>query len=62
LAGLVAGGAAVVAAKTGLFAKLGLLLAKSGKAIVVAILVFGAGIWSILKKIVGARSSSSTPE
>jgi uncharacterized membrane-anchored protein len=53
LTGLVAGGGLAVAAKTGLLAKLGLILAKGGKAIVIGIVVFFGGIYSLFKKMVG---------
>lgn len=44
LTGLIAGGAAVAAMKTGLFAKLFQLLAKGGKAIILVLIAIGAGI------------------
>ncbi|MEM9646256.1 MAG: DUF2167 domain-containing protein, partial [Planctomycetota bacterium] len=53
LAGLVAGGAAVAASKTGLLAKLGVLLAKGGKAIVVAVVAIFAGLGSVFKRFFG---------
>ncbi|MEM9586393.1 MAG: DUF2167 domain-containing protein [Planctomycetota bacterium] len=59
LAGLVAGGAAVAAAKTGLLAKLGLLLAKGGKAVIVGIVVVLAGVGSFFKKLLGGGQQAS---
>ncbi|QDT37039.1 DUF2167 domain-containing protein [Stratiformator vulcanicus] len=56
LTGLITGGAFVAAAKTGLLAKLGMLLAKGGKAIVFVILAIGAGIY----KLFGGRSSQAS--
>ena len=58
LTGLVAGGVAVAAAKTGLLAKLGLILAKGGKAIVVGIIAVVAGIGSFLKRLVGGGDTA----
>lgn len=55
LAALVAGGGVAVAAKTGLLAKLGLIFAKGGKAIVIAIAALGAGIASRLKRFFGDK-------
>lgn len=45
LTGLIAGGATIAAVKTGLLGKLGLILAKAGKAIFLGIAALGAGIW-----------------
>ena len=59
LAGLIAGGATLVAAKTGLLAKFGVILAKSGKAIIVGILVLGATIWTFIKRLFGFGKSST---
>lgn len=60
LTGLVAGGGLAMAAKTGLLGKLGLLLAKGGKAIILAVVViFGAGI-SIVKRIFGGGGETSS--
>jgi uncharacterized membrane-anchored protein len=53
LAALVVGGGAVLAAKAGLFANLGLLLGKAWKAVVVAVVALGAAIGRLWKKIVG---------
>lgn len=57
LTGLITGGAAVAAAKSGLLAKIGIAIAKMGKAIVIGILAIGAGIW---KMIFGNKSTAST--
>ncbi|MGD0899412.1 MAG: DUF2167 domain-containing protein [Thermoguttaceae bacterium] len=51
LTGLITGGAAVAAAKTGLLAKLGLVIAKAGKAIVIGILALAAGLWKLFARI-----------
>ncbi len=51
LAGLVGGGALVAASKTGLLAKLGLLLAKGGKAVILGIVVFFGALGSFFKKL-----------
>ena len=40
--------AAVAAAKSGLLAKIGVALAKMGKAIIIGIAVIGAGVWKLL--------------
>ncbi len=56
LTALVAGGAAVAAAKSGLFAKLAIVFAKAGKAIVVGIGVLLAGIAKFFKSF--RRSAS----
>ena len=50
LAALVAGGAGAAAAKLGLFASLGKLIAKGGKAIVLLVLAIGAGIKKLLTR------------
>jgi uncharacterized membrane-anchored protein len=59
LAGLIGGGATLIAAKTGLLAKLGVILAKGGKAIIVGILVLGATIWTVIKRVFGFGKSSA---
>ncbi len=59
LAGLVAGGAAVAAAKTGLLAKLGLLLAKGGKAVILGIVLFFGAIGSLFKRMIGGGRTES---
>ncbi|MEZ6087560.1 MAG: DUF2167 domain-containing protein [Pirellulaceae bacterium] len=53
LAGLVAGGAIAAAAKTGLLSKLGLLIAKGGKAIILVFVVIGGAILSAFKRLFG---------
>jgi len=53
LAALVAGGAGVVAAKAGLFAKLGVFLGKAWKLIVLGLVAAGSFIARIWKKIIG---------
>ncbi|HBJ37593.1 MAG TPA: DUF2167 domain-containing protein [Planctomycetaceae bacterium] len=59
LTGLVAGGGLAMAAKTGLLGKLGLLLAKGGKAIILAVVViFGAGM-SIVKRLLGGGGQAA---
>jgi uncharacterized membrane-anchored protein len=55
LSALVLGGAGVMAAKMGLFSKLGVLLAKAWKAIVFALVAVGAAIKKFFNKITGAR-------
>jgi uncharacterized membrane-anchored protein len=60
LTGLVAGGGLAMAAKTGLLGKLGLLFAKGGKAIILAIVViFGAGV-SIVKRLLGGGGETAS--
>jgi uncharacterized membrane-anchored protein len=59
LAGLVGGGALVAASKTGLLAKLGLLLAKGGKAIIVGVIVFMGAIGSFLKRLFGGGEETT---
>ena len=51
LTALIAGGGAVAAAKMGLFAKLGGLLAKMGKGIIAVVVVIGAGIKWVFTKL-----------
>ena len=53
LAALVAGGAAVAAGKMGLFGKLGVLIAKLGKGIIVVIVAIGAVIKKVFAKLFG---------
>lgn len=57
LAALVAGGGVALAAKTGLLAKLGLVLAKGGKAIILGIVAVGAGIANFFKRIFGKKDT-----
>lgn len=54
LTGLITGGAAVVAAKTGLLAKFLAVFAKAGKAIVIGIAALCAGIWKVITGITGS--------
>jgi uncharacterized membrane-anchored protein len=55
LAALVAGGGVALAAKSGILAKLGLILAKGGKAVIIGVIaVFGA-IASAVKRLFGRR-------
>lgn len=61
LSALVLGGAGVMAAKMGLFAKLGVLIGKAWKVVVVALVAIGAGIKKIFDKITGARPSNTQP-
>ncbi len=58
LAGLITGGAAVVAAKTGLLAKLFAVLAKGGKAIILAVGALGAAIWKGVSALFGKKAKS----
>ncbi len=59
LTALVAGGAAAVAAKTGLLAKLAAGLAKAWKAIIVGVLVLAGAIKAMFAKLFGGGSRSS---
>lgn len=59
LAGLVAGGAAVAAAKTGLLAKLGLMLAKAGKLIVVVLVGGLVMLRSFFARLFGGATGNS---
>jgi uncharacterized membrane-anchored protein len=59
LVALVAGGAGAAAAKLGVFAALGKLLAKGGKAIVAAVVVALAGLRSLLARLFGRRAEAS---
>ncbi|MFO0263216.1 MAG: DUF2167 domain-containing protein, partial [Planctomycetota bacterium] len=61
LTGLVAGGAAVAAAKMGLLAKLGALIAKGGKGIIVILAAIGFGLLSFLKRFFGGKHQESRP-
>ena len=60
LTGLITGGAAVVAAKTGLLAKLLAVFAKAGKAIVIGIAALCAGIWKMITGITGRGNKASS--
>ena len=53
LAALVLGGAGIVAAKAGLFANLGILIAKAWKMIVLALVAAGSFLARLWKKIIG---------
>lgn len=59
LSALVLGGAGVMAAKMGFFAKLGVLFGKFWKAIVFGLIAFGAAIKKVWDKIVGAKAPPS---
>lgn len=59
LTGLVLGGAGFAAAKTGLLAKLGSIIAKGGKVVIIGIAAIGAALWKILGKLFGKRDQSS---
>lgn len=59
LAGLIGGGGLAVAAKTGLLAKLGLVFAKAGKAIIIGVIAVGAGLMSVIKRFFGGGSNRS---
>ncbi len=61
LSALVLGGGAVMAAKMGLFAKLGVFLGKAWKAIVFALVAAGAGLKKLWNKITGARPDEPPP-
>lgn len=57
LAGLIAGGAAVAAAKVGLFGKLAAIFAKAGKLIVIAVVAVLGGLW----RLVSGRKAPDKP-
>jgi len=59
LTGLVAGGGLALAAKSGLLAKFGLLLAKGGKAIILAIVVVVGFVFNFVRKLFGGNNESS---
>jgi uncharacterized membrane-anchored protein len=61
LSALVLGGGAVMAAKLGLFAKLGVLLGKAWKAIVFGLIAFGALLKKLWNKITGSRPQEPEP-
>jgi uncharacterized membrane-anchored protein len=61
LSALVLGGAGVMAAKMGLFAKLGVLLGKAWKVVVVALVAVGAAIKKLFNKLTGARPEEPQP-
>ncbi len=59
LSALVLGGGAAAAAKMGLLSKLGGLLGKLGKGIIVVIAAIGAGIVKLVKKLSGSHPTDS---
>lgn len=59
LAGLVAGGGVVAAAKTGLLAKIGLILAKGGKGLIIGLIVLFATLGSFFKRLIFGESATS---
>ena len=59
LTGLITGGLVVAAAKTGLLAKLGVLIAKFAKVIIVGVLALGAGIAKFFRSIFGGSKAGS---
>ena len=61
LSALVLGGGAVMAAKLGWFASLGVWFGKMWKAIVFALIALGAGIKKLLNKVTGARPDRQPP-
>ncbi|MGO9112387.1 MAG: DUF2167 domain-containing protein [Thermoguttaceae bacterium] len=56
LTGLITGGLVVAAAKTGLLAKLGVMIAKFAKPIIIGVLALGAGIAKFFRNIFGGRN------
>jgi uncharacterized membrane-anchored protein len=58
LTGLITGGLVVAAAKSGLLAKLGVLIAKFAKPIIIGIIALGAGIAKFFRNIFGGRSKA----
>ncbi len=58
LAGLVAGGTLAAAAKSGLLGKLGLLIAKMGKAVVLVVVLIGGAIASFFRRLFGGGSDN----
>ena len=61
LSALVLGGGAAMAAKMGLFAKLGVFFSKAWKAIVFALIALGAVLKKIWNKVTGARPEEPQP-
>ena len=55
LTGLITGGLVVAAAKTGLLAKLGLIIAKFAKVIIIGVAALGAGIAKFFRSIFGGQ-------
>ncbi len=60
LTGLITGGLVVAAAKTGLLAKLGVMIAKFAKPIIIGIIALGAGIAKFFRNIFGGGSKTRT--
>ncbi len=60
LSALVLGGGAAAAAKLGLFGKLGALLAKLGKGIIVVIAAIGAGLMKLFRRLTGSHPTDSS--
>ena len=58
LTGLITGGLVVGAAKMGLLSKLGVLIAKFAKAIIIGVIALGAGIAKFFKSIFGGGSGA----
>ena len=58
LTGLITGGLVVAAAKTGLLAKLGVVIAKFAKPIILGVLALGAGIAKFFRNIFGGGSKA----
>ena len=61
LSALVLGGGAVMAAKLGWFASLGVWFGKMWKAIVFALIALGAGLKKLFNKVTGARPDQQPP-
>ena len=59
LTGLITGGMVVAAAKTGLLAKLGVLIAKFAKVIIIGVLALGAAIAKFFRSIFGGGKAQS---
>ena len=59
LAALVAGGAGAAAAKLGLFASLGKLLAKGGKAIILGVIALGVGLKKMVARLMGGGDQAN---
>lgn len=59
LTGLITGGLVVAAAKSGLLAKFGVLIAKFAKVIIIGIAALGAGIAKFFRGIFGGRKAQS---
>jgi uncharacterized membrane-anchored protein len=59
LTGLITGGAVVAAAKTGLLAKLGVVIAKFAKVIIIGVIALGAGVAKFFRSIFGGNKARS---